>query len=160
MMSPPLAIETPSAIDFLAPVAHLDLRRIDVAALDLGDVAQREAGCPLLPRIGIAAQLLDRVELRRSTRTCTRRCRRLDSAGGLDRVLLRRAAASTWLKSRPSCARRFCEISMKIFSSCTPNSSTLATSCTRSSCWRTSSAKCLELGVAEAVAGPARRSTP
>ena len=53
---------------------------------------------------------------------------------------------TTWLKSRPSSARRFCEISMNSFSACTPKRSTLATSGTRSSsertasaCWRSSS---------------------
>jgi hypothetical protein len=37
---------------------------------------------------------------------------------------------------RPNCASRWCEISMKIFSSCAPNRSTLATLGTLSSCWR------------------------
>ena len=48
--------------------------------------------------------------------------------------------ATTWFMSRPNWASRFCEISTKIFSACTPNSSTLATSGTRSSWVRTCSA--------------------
>ena len=47
----------------------------------------------------------------------------------------------TWLKSSPSEARRFWEISMKIFSGCAPNTCTLATSGSFSSFWRTSSAR-------------------
>jgi hypothetical protein len=48
--------------------------------------------------------------------------------------------AMTWFMSRPSCARRFCEISTKTFSACAPKTSTLATSGTRSRRWRTRSA--------------------
>jgi hypothetical protein len=46
---------------FLALVAHLDLRRIDVGALDLGDVAELEAGAIGADRQN--AQLIDRIEL-------------------------------------------------------------------------------------------------
>ena len=53
--------------DLLALVAHLHLRRVDVGALDLGDVAQAQragrAGAGLTARIGKRSQLLDRVEL-------------------------------------------------------------------------------------------------
>ena len=52
--------------------------------------------------------------------------------------------AAIWLtmasNGKPSWANFLCESTMLIFSSCTPNGSTLATSGTRSSCWRTRSA--------------------
>lgn len=64
-----------------------------------------------------------------------------DAAGSMAFCWL--SCASTAAMSRPSCARRFCEISTNTFSSCAPNSSTLATSGTRSNCWRASSANCL-----------------
>jgi len=47
----------------------------------------------------------------------------------------------TALTSTPISAARFCDSSTQIFCDCTPNSSTLATSCTRSSCERMSSAR-------------------
>ena len=47
----------------------------------------------------------------------------------------------TWLMSTPISAARFCDSSTHTFCDCTPNSCTLATSCTRSSCERMSSAR-------------------
>ncbi|MCY1528631.1 hypothetical protein D9M68_637430 [compost metagenome] len=96
---------------------------------------------PELPRIGISRSCSTLVNWP-PTRTCT------TSSGdwivpALSTAFCEPSCASTALKSSPSWARRFCEISMKTFSSCTPNWSTLATSFTRSSCWRTSSASVL-----------------
>ena len=51
------------------------------------------------------------------------------------------SCATTWLMSMPISAARFCGISTKTFCDCTPNNCTLATSGTRSSCERTSSAR-------------------
>jgi hypothetical protein len=62
------------------------------------------------------------------------------------------SCASTWLKSRPSWARRFCEISMKIFSSCTPKTSTLLTYLHLQQLLAHAVGLLLQLLVAEAVA--------
>ena len=86
MMSPPLAIEMPSAITSLALVPHLDLRRVDVGTVDRGDVAELEAGATGADR---KLRAVRRRELNcPPTRTCTKSVRRIDRAGGLDRVLL------------------------------------------------------------------------
>ncbi len=96
---------------------------------------------PELPRIGIARNCSTLVNWP-PTRTWTTSCGDW-IVPALSIAFCEPICASTALKSSPSCATRFCDTSMKTFSSCTPNCSTLATSFTRSSCWRASSAKVL-----------------
>ncbi|MDT4854532.1 hypothetical protein FQZ97_888390 [compost metagenome] len=95
---------------------------------------------PLAARIGMARSCSDELNAP-PTRTCTASpgaC----TAPADSTAFCWPSAASTWGMSSPSTARRFCEISTYSFSSCTPNSSTLFTSFTRSRRWRTSSATC------------------
>ena len=149
MMSPPLAMDTPSAITSLPWWRTFIDRRVHIAALDVGNVAQAQLVARMLPRIGMARSSSTASNWP-ATRTCTTSSG-VCTAPADSTAFCWPSCASTWFMSRPSWARRFCEISMYSFSSCTPNSSTLAHIGHTQQLLAHVVGKGLELGVIEAV---------
>ena len=127
------------ADDFLAVVAHLVLRRVDVAALDAGEVAQAEGGAA-----GPQARRFSRsstdFEGRRSTRTCRMSVgvtsTPADSTAFCVPSWLHDGVEAAGRAGRGASARTRCRASRPARRTARP----WRPSGTRSNCWRTKSA--------------------